>query len=169
MKKVLKFVDSASESIAWALRFLCYALVLVVCYDVTMRYIFDAPTEWAYETALMLGATIYALAWTYTQRYNAHMRVDVIYAHLSPRGKAIVDIFGTLLVFFPLIGMLISVSFERAWHSWEINEKSIETSWYPPLAPIRTIVFIGFCMLALQTSVLFIRNIYRVIRNKIYD
>jgi TRAP-type mannitol/chloroaromatic compound transport system permease small subunit len=169
MKKALRFVDSLSESMAWALRFLCYALVLVVCFDVTMRYVFNAPTEWAYETALMLGATIYALAWTYTQRHNAHMRVDIIYAHLSPRSKAIIDICGTLLVFFPLIAMLISVSFERAWHSWEVNEKSIETSWYPPLAPVRTIVFLGFCLLAFQTVVLFIRNLHLAIRNKQYD
>lgn len=169
MKKVLKFIDSVSDYTAWSLRFLCYALVLIICYDVTMRYAFNAPTEWAYETALMMGATIYALAWTYTQRLKAHMRVDIIYAHISPRGKAIIDIFGTLLVFFPLIAMLIGVSFERAWHAWEINEKSIETSWYPPLAPVRTIVLLGFCLLAFQTGVLFIRDLYLAIRNKPYD
>ena len=151
------------------MRFFCYALILIVCYDVTMRYVFNAPTEWAYETALMVGAALYALAWTYSQRHKAHMRVDIIYAHLSPRGKAIVDILGTLLVFFPLIAMLISVSFERAWHAWEVNEKSIETSWYPPLAPIRTTVFLGFCLLGFQTGAQFIRDIYLVIRKKLYD
>ena len=169
MKKALKLIDSISESMAWAMKYFCYFLVLLICYDVTMRYVFGAPTEWAYETALMIGATIYALAWTYTQRHRAHMRVDVIYAHMSPRGKAIIDIIGTLFVFFPLIAILIDVSFERAWRAWEVNEKSIETSWYPPLAPIRTIVFLGFCLLALQTTALFVRDVYLAFRNRSYD
>jgi TRAP-type mannitol/chloroaromatic compound transport system permease small subunit len=154
---------------AWAMKYFCFALILIVCFDVIMRYAFNAPTEWAFELAMMIGCTLYALAWTYTQRHKAHMRVDVIYAHLSPRGKAVVDILGTLFVFLPLAAVLISVSFSYMWRAWEINELSIETTWYPPIAPLRTVVVLGFLLLGLQTAAQFIRDLYLLIKKVPYD
>jgi len=169
MKKVLRFIDSISDSVAWLLKFLCYALVLIVCYDVTMRYVFNAPTEWAFETAMMLGCTVYALAWSYTQRQNAHMRVDVIYAHLSPRGKAMIDVLGTLLIFFPLILVLIDVSLQYAVRAWKTGELSILTTWYPPIAPLRTVVVLGFGLFGLQTTAKFIRDLYLLVKGGPHD
>ena len=169
MRKVLRAIDSISDSMGWAMKYFCFALILIVCFDVTMRYVFNAPTEWAFELAMMVGCTIYALAWSYTQRYKAHMRVDVMYAHLSPRGKAVVDILGTLLVFLPLVIVLTNVSFSYMWRAWEINELSIETTWYPPIAPLRTVVLLGFLLLGLQTLAQFIRDFYLLIKKVPYD
>jgi len=150
-------------------RWLCAALVLVISYEVVMRYAFNAPTMWAYETSIMLGATIYALAWAYDHKHHSHIRVDVLYSHLSPRGKAITDVIGSLLLFFPLVIILIDHSFSWAWRAWEINEKSVETYWYPPVAPVRTIVVIGLCLFALQGVAQLIRDSYLIIRRKKYD
>ena len=169
MRRVLRAIDSISDSMAWAMKYFCFALILIVCFDVTMRYVFNAPTEWAFELAMMIGCTLYALAWTYTQRHKAHMRVDVIYSHLSPRGKAVVDILGTLLVFLPLVIVLTNVSFSYMWRAWEINELSIETTWYPPIAPLRTVVLLGFLLLGLQTLAQFIRDFYLLIKKVPYD
>lgn len=169
MRKALKFIDSISDSMAWLMKFFCYALVLIICFDVTMRYVFNAPTEWAFETAMMIGCTIYVLAWTYTQRHNAHMRVDVIYARLSPRGKAIIDVLGTLLIFFPLIAVLINVSFPYTWRAWKTGELSILTTWYPPIAPLRTVVLLGFILFGLQTLAKFIRDMHLLIKKEPYD
>lgn len=168
MRKILGFIDSISDSMAWLMKFFCYALVLIICYDVTMRYVFNAPTEWAFETAMMIGCTIYALAWTYTQRHNSHMRVDVIYARLSPRGKAIIDILGTVFVFLPLMAVLIQVSSTYALRAWKTGELSILTTWYPPIAPLRTVVLLGFILFGLQTLAKLWRDIYLLVKKEPY-
>jgi len=139
---------------------------MVMAIAVIMRYVFGAATLWAYEVGLMVGATFYALAWSYVHRHGGHIRVDVLYTRLSPRGKAIIDVVGALLLFIPLMILLVSLSVDWAWRAWEINEKMYETGWYPPAAPLRTAVALGICLFALQGIAQFIRDLYLLTRNK---
>ena len=143
-------------------------LVALIALEVIMRYFFDKPTMWNYETSMMTGGSLFALGWAYAHRHHSHVRIDVFYTHLSPRAKAAIDVVGTLLLFFPLMLMFISTSIAWTANAWEINEKSVETYWYPPIAPFRTVVTIGLIMLALQGVAQFVRDFYRLVRNKAY-
>ena len=169
MRKLLRVIDSVSGYTGGLMKWFVYALVLVVVFDVIMRYVFNAPPMWAFDTAVMLGGAIYVLAFTYTHRYGGHVRVDVVYVHLSPRRKAIVDAAGTLFLLFPLMALLIHESFQWMWRAWVIHERFMETYWYPPVAPFRMIVMLGFCLFSLQAVAEFIRNLHFVIKNKPYD
>ena len=169
MKKFLGIIDSVSDYTAGLTKWLCYALVLIVVISVTMRYAFNEPTIWGYETAIMTGGTIYVLGWAYAHYHRRHIRVDVIYSHLSLRAKAVIDVIGSLFCIFPLMVVLIYASGKWAWHAWEINEKLTETYWYPPFAPFRTIVLIGFCLFLFQAVAQFIRDLYTMAKNKPYD
>ena len=102
MINIVRFIDSISELIGKTVRWACVALVLVLVYEVIARYVFNAPTIWAHETAVMLGGTVVALGWAYTHRHHGHVRVDVIYTHLSPRGKAFTDVLCAFFLLFPL-------------------------------------------------------------------
>ena len=144
-------------------------LVLVMVYEVGARYVFNAPTIWAYETAMMLGATIAVLAWPYTHRHHGHVRVDVIYTHLPPRGKAIIDVVCFSLLFFPLLFALICTAGTRARFAWSIGEVLDEGYWYPPATPIRIVIVLGLSLFALQGVAHFIRDLRFLIRNKPYD
>lgn len=169
MKKLFKSIDNTSEWMGIIARVFTVALILVMVTEVTMRYAFNRPTMWAYETSIMLGCAIYAMGFAYVERHNAHVRVDVFYTRLSPRGKAIIDVIGGLLVFIPLIAILIYASWGWMIKAWIIKEKMFETFWFPPAYPLRTAVAIGFGMLALQGLVRLCRNCYLLIRNKSYD
>ena len=102
-------------------------------------------------------------------RHDAHIRIDVFYTHMSPRGKAAINVGGFFLVFLPVMLLFVVVSFARMWQAWITGEVSIETFWYPPIAPFRTVVAIGFTLLFTQGVASFIRNLYLLIRNKSYD
>lgn len=166
MRTVVRVFDSISEHTGKVVLWAAIALVLVLCYEVTMRYVFDAPTNWVMETAMMLGGTIAALGWAYTHRHHGHVRVDVIYTHLSPRGKAIIDVVCSLVFLFPLLLILIYASVSWAEFSWVMNEKMVGSSWRPPAGPIRTLIPLGFCLFTLQCVAQFIRDLYLMIRNK---
>lgn len=144
-------------------------LVALVSSEVIMRYLFNSPTMWNYETSMMVGGSLFAMGWAYALRHHSHVRVDVFYTRLSPRGKAVIDVLGALLLFFPLMAMFTSVSTAWAWQAWEIMEKSVETYWYPIIAPFRTVVAIGFMLIALQGIARFIRDFHLLLRNRAYD
>jgi TRAP-type mannitol/chloroaromatic compound transport system permease small subunit len=169
MRKVLRLIDKLSDLSGRSVRWLAIILVLVMTMEVTMRYGFNHPTMWAYESSLQLGCAMYALSFCYAQRHDAHVRVDVFYSHLSPRGKAMVDIICGIAMFLPVIIFVISASWAWMFKSWKIQEKMVETYWYPPYYPLRTVVALGWTLLGLQGLAGIIRSFYVVIRNKPYD
>jgi len=169
MKAVFHTIDLISEWTAKAVSWLTVALVLVLVFDVTERYVFGGATVWAYETGTMLGATIYVMGWAYVHRMREHIRVDVIYVHLKPRAQLIIDVIGTILFLLPLLYVLLDTSIYYMMRAWRIEEKLAETFWYPPAGPFRTVVVVALFLLAFQTVAHLIRDFYQLVRNKAYD
>lgn len=169
MRKVLRAIDTTTEWAGRTFRWGLVALVIIVSYEVISRFVFGAPTKWSYETDMMLSGTVFALAWAYAVLHKKHVRIDVFYGRLPPRGKAVIDVIGTLVAFFPLIILFVYVSAIRAVDSYVTNEVSWQSYWYPPLWPYRTLVTIGFILLLLQGSAQFFRDFYLLVRKKPYD
>lgn len=169
MRTVVRTIDSISEWTAKIGRWFGVALVVVVTYGVVTRYVFNAPKLWTYEVNVMLGASLYVLAFCYTHRHRAHVRVDMIYAHLPNRGRAIIDVLGDLFLFFPFIFLLVYNSWDWMFYAWTSGERMPITGWYPPAGPLRTIIMIGLSLFALQGLAQFVRDLYLLIRNKPYD
>ena len=166
MRAILRVIDAISEWTGKAISWLAVALVMVIVYEVVMRYVFNSPTMWAYETSVMLGGTVYVMGWAYVHRHHGHVRVDVLYSRFSPRRKAIIDVICALLFLFPLLIVLLDASASFMRHAWSVNERLIVTYWMPPAAPFRTIVMIGLSLFALQSVAQFIRDLSLLIRNK---
>ena len=166
IRTILRVIDSINQRAGSSASWLCIALVLVGVYDVILRYAFNAPTIWAHETAVMLGGTIVALGWAYTHRHRGHVRVDVIYTHLSPRGKALTDVLCASFLLLPLLIILIYTAADFMWVAWIRGEVLIESYWYPPSGPIRTITFLGLCLFALQGIAQLIRDLYTLLGSK---
>ena len=169
MRATLRAIDATSVWTAKIISWLTVALVLVLVFDVTERYVFGGATVWAYETGTMLGATIYVMGWAYVTRMRDHIRVDVIYVHLPPRVQLIIDVIGTVLFLLPLLYVLIDTSIYYMLRAWKIDEVLAETFWYPPAGPFRTVVVVALFLLAFQTVANLIRDFYQLFRNKAYD
>ena len=141
-------------------------LVLVVVYDVIARYAFNSPTVWGYEVGIALGMSLYCWGYAYTESKHGHVRVDVFYIHMSPRGKAIVDAIGGFIFFLPPIGFVVFAAWNKMWWSWDVMEKSVEGYWYPPWYPLRTMIFLGFTLLLMQGLVNISRSAYHAIKGR---
>jgi TRAP-type mannitol/chloroaromatic compound transport system permease small subunit len=166
MNNLLKIIDSTSKRVGQVMGCIAIIIVCLGAFEVVMRYGFNNPTNWGYDTLLMAGASMYVLSWAYVHLEHGHIRLDLFYIRFSTKVKAIVDVICTLLFFFPLISFLIYASALKMWRSWITGEISIETTWYPPLGPLRTAVFIGLCLFALQGIAQFIRDLHILMRHK---
>jgi TRAP-type mannitol/chloroaromatic compound transport system permease small subunit len=168
MRKVLNTVDAISDKAGLIARWFGLLLVLVVVWDVIARYILNSPTIWGYEVGIALGMSLYCFGYAYTESKHGHVRVDVFYIHLPPRGRAIVDTVGGILFFLPTIILVVRSAWNKMWWSWSIMEKSVEGYWYPPWYPLRTMIFLGFALLLIQGLVNIYRAAYHVIKGKEY-
>ena len=169
MKYILKAIDNTTEWAAKGARWLIVVAILVIVIEVFMRYALNSPTLWAYEVSMMTGAALYAFGYSYAEKLKAHVRVDVFYHKYSPRKKAITDAVLGVAFFLPVIAVTLIGSWAWVLKSWSIGEKSVESFWYPPLSPLRTVIFIGWTLLVLQGLAGLYRNFYHWIKGRAYD
>ena len=80
--------------------------VFVYYYEVIARFVFNSPTNWVHESMFLMFGMQYMLCGAYAYREDQHVRVDVIYAKFSPRGKAIADIISSVFFFIFIVTML---------------------------------------------------------------
>jgi TRAP-type mannitol/chloroaromatic compound transport system permease small subunit len=149
-------VDRVSELSGRATSWLVMPLILGVTYEVFARYALNAPTVWAYDLAYMLYASIFMLGAAYALRYGAHVRTDFLYNGFSDRRKAMVDVVGYVLFLPALLFYLLALG-RQALHSWEIGERSTESTWRAPLYPFKWMMVIALVLLLLQAAVELLR------------
>ena len=75
--------------------------------QVVARYVFNAPTLWGFEVGYMLTGAAFLLGLSYSLRQDGHIRVDFVTIAIGPRGKAVVDVVGYLLLMIPLAGWMV--------------------------------------------------------------
>lgn len=100
---------------------------------------------------------------------GVHVRVDIFYMNYSPKAKAITDIVGFVLLFFPLFLALTYEAWREMVYSYQQHEVMTETYWFPPVGPSRTTIFLGLVLLFAEGIVLFVKDVYFLIRRKLYD
>jgi len=121
MTKLMQFISAGNEKIASWARWIMVVLIFVVVFDVLMRYLFNAPTIWAFELALILGSTGYMLSWGEVERVGMHLRVDVFYTKCSPRWQALINIMGTIVAWYPVYVVYMIVGIKWALRAWRIK------------------------------------------------
>ncbi len=164
IKNICNSIGLVSEWSGRIIVWLIIVLIVIINYEVVMRYIFVAPTLWSHVSSYLLGAVIATLGLAYVWHHNANVRIDVIYSRFSPKGKLIVDILFTLIFFFPLIIMLTLTFGQEVLHSYQVKEKVWMAAWHPVLWPVKAIVTIGFGLLLLQGIATFLRDVMALVK-----
>jgi TRAP-type mannitol/chloroaromatic compound transport system permease small subunit len=136
--------------------------MLIVVYEVVLRYAFNNPTAWADELAQYIFATMWVLAGGYVLKSKSMVNMDMFYGKLTARKKAIADVATAV---FPLTfaGALFWQSAKVGLDSLKWHEVS-GTVWNVPLYPIRIALALGTLLLVFQLISELIKNI-RLIRS----
>jgi TRAP-type mannitol/chloroaromatic compound transport system permease small subunit len=156
VQKIDRFTDTTGTWIAW----LNVPLVLVVCYEVTMRYVFDAPTTWVFDITYMLYATIFMLGSAYALHKGAHIRTDFFFEKWSIRTKGTIDSVAYIVFFFPSLIVFFVVTYNQAVYAFQIQEMSDQTPWRPLLWPFKSVVPLTCLLLLIQGVSELIKSFY---------
>lgn len=159
--RFLSFIDKMSEWTGKATSYLVLLLTGAISYEVVSRYIFNAPTLWAQEVSTYIYGTFFMMGGAYVMLKDNHVRVDILYTHLSPKGKAIVDLITFPLFFFLFVGILVWEGSKMAIWSWSIWEHT-QSPWSPPIYPLKTVIPLASGLLFLQGLNRFLKSIFQL-------
>jgi TRAP-type mannitol/chloroaromatic compound transport system permease small subunit len=142
-------------------------MVLVTFVIVIMRYVFDAGLIWLQETVIWMHAFVFMVGAAYTLQTDEHVRVDIFYRKMSPRGRALVDLLGVLIFLLPLCVFLAWKSFDFVALSFRMHEASRESGGLPyPLIPLlKSILLLMPVTVGLQGLALLLQSL-RLLRGR---
>ena len=153
--------DRISGVTGRATSWLTLAMVIITVIVVIMRYVFDAGLIWLQESITWMHAAVFMVGAAYTLQHEEHVRVDIFYRKMSPRGRASVDLFGAIMFLLPLCVYLAIQAYDFAAVSWSIHETSREPGGLPyPMIPIlKSLVILMPVTVALQGVSLMLRSL----------
>jgi TRAP-type mannitol/chloroaromatic compound transport system permease small subunit len=143
-------IDCLNAAIGRAVSWACLLVVAAQFAVVMLRYVLGAGSIWLSESVIYAHATLFMLAEAWTLSEGGHVRVDVFYADLGPRGRARVDLCGALLLLLPFMLVLGWFALPYAGRSWSILETSRETSGIPAVFLLKTLIPLFALLMALQ-------------------
>lgn len=158
MFKIASLIDTFNEKFGFYASYLILPLILVVVYEVIMRYGFNAPTSWAFELTVFLYGTHFSFALAYAHKHDTHVAIDVFESRLPEKPRAILRIVVNLVMFIPAIGLLTFYTCMLAATSWQQWEHA-SSSWAPPIYPVKTLMAFGFILFFLQGIAKLIQDI----------
>ncbi len=124
--RIARMIDRFNDIVGRAVSWLTLLMVLVTVVIVVLRYGFDTGFIWMQESVRFMHTFVFLLCAAYTLLHNEHVRVDVFYNTMSERGKARVDIFGSLVFLIPVCVIIILYSWNYVLNSWAEWEGSLE-------------------------------------------
>lgn len=165
MTRLLHFIDSLSAGVGKAFAWCIMILTFSTVYEVLVRYVFNAPTVWAFDMSVQMYGALFMMAGAYTLSQGAHVRGDVVYRLLPVKVRAGVDLTLYILFLAPGAIALMYYGYGFASDSWFYKEVSwsspsrIQIYFFKTLIPIAGFLVLlqGFaeaarCVICLKTG-----------------
>ncbi|MBL4638359.1 MAG: C4-dicarboxylate ABC transporter permease [Gammaproteobacteria bacterium] len=154
------FTEWSGRSVAW----LVLAMVLLICYDVAMRYLFQQGSVALQELEWHLFALIFLLGSAYTLKHDEHVRVDIIYQsqRISDKQRAIINIAGIVLFLFPFCILILVSAWPFVENAYFYHEGSPDPGGLPYRYLLKASILLGFFMLIVQGLAELLRNILKL-------
>lgn len=152
--KIASRIDRFNSWVGRGVYWLTLVMVILGAYNAVARYV-DRATGWGLssntyiELQWYLFSMVFLLGAAYALKTDSHVRVDVFYGRLSARGKAWVNVLGTVLFLFPFCILMLIMSWPFVVNSWSVWEMSPDPGGLPRY-PIKAMIPLAFVLLILQ-------------------
>ena len=144
--RVSKFSDRLGRLVSW----LTLAMVVLTFFIVIFRKFFGLGWIWVQESVTWMHAMVFMLAAAYTMNADEHVRVDIFYTRMSPRGKAVVNLLGAVFLLLPLCAFIVWSSWDYVSESWRVRESSWQSGGLQALFLLKSLIPITAVLLGLN-------------------
>ncbi len=142
-------VDPILTWIGHSISWLWLVLLATIIVNVVLRYAFGEGRIEFEEFQWHLYSTGFLLGMGYTFQVDRHVRVDVLHERLPRRLQAWLELYGILLCALPFSALILIFTVPFVHVSFELGEISPSPGGLPFRWVIKSMLFIGFLLLAL--------------------
>ncbi len=152
LERITTTIEAFSEWSGRTTAWLVLVIVLLICYDVMMRYLFHSGSVALQELEWHLFALLFLLSAAYTFKHDEHVRVDLFYRSrwMNDYRRAWIDLLGNLFFLLPFSVLIIYSSWPFVLNSWQFSETSPDPGGLPYRYLLKAAIPLAFFMLALQ-------------------
>ena len=142
-------IDRMSERVGHTIYWLVLVAVVISAANAVVRKAFNWSSNSLLEIQWYLFSMIFLFCAGYTLKHNEHVRIDIVTGRMSPRARAIIDIFGTLFFLLPMAILIMKLSWPVLVDAYTRNEVSTNAGGLI-IWPARLMVPVGFLLLIVQ-------------------
>ncbi|AWB58592.1 TRAP transporter small permease subunit [Colwellia sp. Arc7-D] len=157
--KFVQTIDTITELLGKAVAWLTLLMVLLTFSIVVLRYGFNLGWIGMQESVLYFHGIVFMLGAAYTLKHDGHVRVDIFYQKYSPKQKALLNLFGSVILLLPVCIFIFFISLDYVLSSWNIMESSPEAGGLPLVYLNKSLILLLAITLSLQGLAEIVRNI----------
>jgi len=155
----VRLAEAVNGVIGRATAWLVAATVLLCFAVVVLRYGVGFGDIRLQEGYIWLHAVVFMIGAGYTFREDGHVRVDLFYAAMSARGRAWVNVLGTVFFLLPWLFVVVYFGWPYVLTSWANLESSSDPSGLSGTFLLKSVIF-AFCgLVALQGLAVIARGV----------
>ena len=143
------FIDVVNKQLSKIASWLVLICCLISAGNAFSRYLINMSSNAWLEIQWYMFAGMFMLGASYTLCRNEHVRVDIVYSHLSTRKQIWIDLFGGIFFLLPAAIILAWMSWPVFYTSWTEHEMSGNAGglirW-----PVKIFLPLGFALLTAQ-------------------
>ena len=159
--KVMAILDRIIGFLGLLAGVLIIAMMLVMCYEVVMRYLLHRPPAWAVEMCEYMLFLIAFLGAPWLLKLEGHVKIDIILNMLNPKSQTLLNIATSALGVITCM-LLAWYGGETAWDHFRRGIPVIKIVAIPKFIFL-TVILIGCFLLSIQ----FLRQFYAHLRNRL--
>jgi TRAP-type mannitol/chloroaromatic compound transport system permease small subunit len=144
-ERIERVIDLFGKVASW----LTLSIVLLIVINVILRYSMSLGSVWAQELEWHLLAAMILFGISFSLLRGDNVRVDLFYANYTPQKKYIVDLVSAILTIISAV-FFVKLSINYVGQSFSIGEKSPDPGGIPMRWLVKSLIPIGFSLLALQ-------------------
>lgn len=158
-KILIRTIDALNEWVGKSVSWLVLAMVLLIFYDIAMRYLlstgffnFSHSSGALQELQWHFFALIFLLGGAYTLKHDEHVRVDIFYQSrwMNPSRRAWVNLIGSTLFLIPFCLIVIISSYPFVYDAYLHQEISSDAGGLSHRYLLKAAIPLGFTLLLLQ-------------------
>lgn len=158
MERFIIVVDGLNGRIGALASIMTFGTAFVCFATVFLRYALNTSYTWLVEAYIWQHMLVILLGAGYTFKNGGFVRVDLFYARMGLRGRAVVDLLGQFLFLIPFMAAAAWYSWTFVGQSWAIWERSPQADGLPGIYLLKSALLVCYLLLTLQGFALAARS-----------
>ena len=149
LRRLADTIDAFSDRVGRSAAWLVLAVVGLLFAQVPLREIFHGGHNTANDIGQLVHAALFMIGGAYAMRHDGHVRVDIFHQRMGAKGRAAVELAGTILLLLPWLALLGWYAVPIVLNSLAEREAFAET-YTPGYFLLKLLLFVFVALMALQ-------------------